>query len=487
MAEDKKGDAGAPEPHKFSEADKNKARAWFNKAADSRERREYDYAIELFITGLEFWPEAVDEGHMPLRSLAIQRHQAGGKKPGMMEGLRKSMTGKDAKRCMLNAEYLLSKDPGNASYMDGLLKNASKGGYYETLKWVAPLAFDSLKKDKKPDKGRFKTFRTALTEAAEQADALGDAATEVNLLAEASASLEYLQARSPGDEDLRVEQRDLAGKLAIARGKYDDADTFRDSLRDAEKQKILHDSERSKQSDETFDAVVAAARKEWEARPTDPKAINAYADTLLRRESKAEENEAIKVLAQAAEALNNYSYKLKADDVRLRQLERQTRQTVAQARKSGSDTDRQQARLAKMEQSQVEMSIYRERVSKYPTDLRLKYKFGAVLFKAREFDEAIPVLQVAQGDPRSRTHCQLLIGRSFFEKGSPAQAVEVLKELLETPDVDDDLDKTVTYWLARAFEADGRIEDAKAAYGKLLRRDYNFADGDARKRMENLK
>jgi len=33
----------------------------------------------------------------------------------------------------------------------------------------------------------------------------------------------------------------------------------------------------------------------------------------------------------------------------------------------------------------------------------------------------------------------------------------------------------------------GRVDDAKATYGKLLRQDYNYRDGDARKRLESLK
>ena len=80
MAEKEDADTTA-QPPSFSEADKKKARLWFNKAEDCRDRREYDYAIECYITGLGFWPEAVEEGHMPLRFLAMQRQQAGGKKP----------------------------------------------------------------------------------------------------------------------------------------------------------------------------------------------------------------------------------------------------------------------------------------------------------------------------------------------------------------------------------------------------------------------
>ena len=470
----------------FSEADKARARAWFKKAADCRERREYDYAIECIIMGLDIWPEAVEDGHMPLSSLALQRHQAGGKKPSMIDSLRKSMIGRNAKKCMLNAEELWAKDPSNAGYLDGLLKNANKAGYIHTVKWVTPLVFDSLRKDKKPNKNRFKAFRDALTEAAEKADQNGEPAVSCWLLEQAVNALEYVYTRSPGDEDLRNEQRDLSGRLAIVKGKYQDADSFRESLQDGDKQKLLHDTERMKQADDSYDALVAAARAEYEAHPDVPVKLYALVDVLTRRETHEPENEAIALLMDAFKRSRNYNFKLRADDVRLRQLTRRTRKLTKKAQLTGSEDDQQQLRLAQMEHRQIELDIFRERVEKYPTDLRLKFRLGRALFQAAEYDEAIPVLQAAQGDPRSRFQCQFLMGRAFYEKESYAQAAEVLKEVVDTYELTDDLSRDALYWFGRSREANSQIEEAKAAYGKLLRQDYNYADGDARARLDNL-
>jgi len=79
------------------------------------------------------------------------------------------------------------------------------------------------------------------------------------------------------------------------------------------------------------------------------------------------------------------------------------------------------------------------------------------------------------------------MGRAFFEKGSYAQAAAVLTELRDAYELTDDLSKDIMYWLARSLEADGRTEEARATYGRLLRQDYNYAQGDARKRLEALK
>ncbi|MBU0637559.1 MAG: hypothetical protein KKB50_01740 [Planctomycetes bacterium] len=480
-------DPEAPATPEVSEKAQAKAHKWFEKANQCRERREYDYAIECFITGLSFWPEAVEEGHRPLRSLAIQRHQAGGKKPGMMEGIKRSMSTKDAKQSLLNAELLLAKDPTNNNYLDGVLKNANRAELNETIKWIAPLVMESLRKDKKPNSSRFKAFREVLENAAGRADNQGNPVLATEFYELALQSIDYLMIRSPGDHALRDLQRDMSGKLTIARGKYGDAGTFRESLQDGDKQKLLHDADRVQQGDQTLDAFIAAARREYEENPDVPAKINALVDTLTRRESRKEDDEAIALLMKAYQESRNYSFKLRADELRLRQLARQTGALEAKAKESGADEDRQQARLAAAEQAAVELEVHTERCANYPTDLRLKFRLGSVLFRSRRFDETIPVLQAAQADPKNRMSCALLIGRSFYEKEAFTQAREVLSEALDDYELTDDLSKALTYWLGRAYEAEGLKQEARATYGKLLRQDYDYAKGDARQRHESLK
>jgi tetratricopeptide (TPR) repeat protein len=476
-------------PPVFSEVEKSKARAWFKKAATLRDQRNYDYALECLITGLGFWPDAVEEGHMPLLSLALQRQQAGGKKPGMMDGMKMSMSGKDAKAAMLNAETLLSKDPSNPGYLDGVLKNAAKLDLVETVKWISPRVLDSLRNEKKPNPARFKGYRETLIEFCDRCDARDDAATMADLLALAVESVEMQLGANPGDMALKDEQRDLAGKLTITKGKYSNSSTFRDSVLDVDKQTLMQEQEqRGKQAESKLDALVVNARKELAANPTVAGKLNGLVDLLLKTERKADEDEAVSVLQQAFEKSSNYSFKLRADDIRLRQVARVTRQLKAKAHESGSDDDQQNARLAEMDEIATEMDIFRERVKNYPTDLRLKFRLGSALFRTGEYDEAIPVLQGAQGDPRNRTRALLMLGRCFHEKGLPGEAVEILKEALETYEMQgDETHKELLYRLGVAHKAVGNKDEAKAALGKLLRQDYNYADGQARKLVDELR
>lgn len=470
-----------------SDADKSAARQWFKKASDCRQKREYDYAIECFLTGLNYWPDAVEEGHMPLRSLALQRAQAGGKKPSMMDALKKPMSAKDGKQAFLNSVWLLSWGPAEFSYAEGMLKNAAKLGLFEAVKFAAPIVLDTLKKETKPSASKFRTFREILIDCAHRAEQAGSTALVIWFYETAVASVEWLRARMPNDEELRQAQRDLSSRLTIMRGKYAENQNFRESIQDADQQKLLHDADRVKQGDQTLDALISAARKEVEANPTVPGKINALVDALLRRERPEEENEAIAILMKSYLSQNNYSFKSRADDIRLRQLTRRTRETLEQARTTGSDHDKQQARLAAMEQLEFELSMYKNRCENYPTDLRLKFKYGQALFKARRYDDAIPVLQQAQADPRSRVRCELLIGRCFLEKNTSQQAIEILKEALDGHETSgDEMHKELLWYLGQAYEAAGNFPEATTIYNKLLRLDYNYADGETRRRMEAL-
>lgn len=483
---DKNEPNGTPAPPVFTEAEKTKARRWFDQGKQVAETRNYDYGVECYITGLGFWPEAVDEGHRPLQALSIQRRLTGGKKPGMRDNYKYSMTGKDAKKAMLNAEHLLSMDPKKSEYMDGILRNANKGGFNETIRWVAPLLLEALKIAKKPSTVKFKAFRQILEEAGDRVESqAGDA---VWYFEQAVDAMNAVVRITPSDGPAQSELVALAGKLTIVRGKYGSGEDFRDSLHDAERAKLLHDSERAVQTDAAVDNLQHAARQAYEADRDSPAKLNKLVEHLLRRESKRDEDEAIGLLGQHYEKTNNYSFQQRADDVRLKQLNRELRGLKAKAAQSGVEEDSQQYRLAGMDYLDTQVRIFRERTAKYPTDMRVKFKLGQALFQAQSWDDAIPIFQEAQIEPRSRIQSLYYMGRCFFEKDIFDQAAEVLQEAVDAHEIQgDQFAKDLLYWLGRSYEGAGNAEQATATYGKLLRQDYNYGDGEVRKRLEELK
>ena len=477
MAKDAAQDGSSGGAITFDQGEIARARDCFRKAQELAAGKNYDYAIEWYINGLAQWPEAVDEGHKPCRAASLFR---GKKKIGFTESMKYKTSGKDAKQAMLNAEMLLSREPQNLAYMEAMFKAADRAGYIDTLMWIGEIYADAADREEKPNPARFTLMRQVY-------ETLGDRVADRTPLVGIQAMQRAFDAQSrlrglkPTDGVVANELRDLAGKLTILKGKYGSADSFQESVSETADQRELHDKERLIQSQTRMDELIVEAQAKYEADPTNQRAISDLVELLCRREHEASETPAIGLLDKAFKDTEDYRYKLRADDRRIRQLNRRARDVIA----SGN---REKARELLKEQLRFELGVFKDRVRQYPTDLRIRYQYGVRLFKAGRHDEAIPVLQEARNDPKTRQQCSLHIGRCFFEKQYYTQAVDTFRDALANHEIaDDDLGKDLHYWLGRAFEADGQIEDALKTYGQLIQWDYNYRNGDVRKRIDDLK
>jgi len=126
-----------------------KARELFERGRKAAETNNFDDAINLYVEGLRFAPDAVQEGHIKLRGLALLRETKGGQRPSQAE-VDAHLRGETALERMLGAEYLLAKDPSHLPYGEAILEAAVAGGYKKTAKWIADLVFLANNNAKKP-------------------------------------------------------------------------------------------------------------------------------------------------------------------------------------------------------------------------------------------------------------------------------------------------------------------------------------------------
>jgi len=461
------------------DASKAKARKWFERAKQLVDTRSYDYAIKCYVDGLALWPEAVEEGHQPLRGCSIARHHTGGKKPGFTDTMKHSMTHKDPLTAMLNAEWLFAHDPPNVNYIEGLFKNANRARCDDTLMWAGPIYRQAAEAEKKPSAKRFALLKEIYEELGDRAQARGEAELAVEAYRLGLEALVIQKRIDPKDSTLGNLERDLSTKLTILKGQYQTAESFTESVRDREAQADLHDADRMVQSDDRLEQLVAKAEQEMRDNPGVAGKVMNLVDLLTRRDDETNERKAVGVLVEEFKRSGQYRYKLRADDIRIRQLQRAHRL----ARASG---DEEATREARIEQLRFELRVFAERVRQYPTDQRIRFEYGQRLFSARKFDEAIPLLQQARSDPKNRAQCDLFLGRCFFEKEYYDQAVSTLRKALEAHELaTDEHAKALAYWLGRSQEAEGELAEALASYGQLLEMDYNYRD--VRGRMDGLR
>ncbi len=461
-----------------TDADKAKARKWFARGLELGEKRQFEYAIEYYVNGLEFWPDAVEDACKPLHGCAVARLQTGGKKAGLKDTMKRSLSDRNPRQAFLNAMWLFAHDPENINYVEAITRNAGKLRAEDAAQWAAGVFLKALEGAPKASNKCFQSFVRMVEELADRAGERGEAAFAVCSYETVVSGTNLWQRRNPKEKSIEDNLRNLSTKLTILKGKYKDGDSYRESLADGETQAELHDKDRSVQSDERLDQLIAIAEQECAQTPEDARLVKNYIDLLCRREREDEEIRAIGVAVQAYKQTSDYRWKQMADDIRIKQLGRLGREL----KKSG---DQQAYKVHWNKQITFELAVYKERVRRYPTDNRLKFELGVRLFRTRRYDEAIPLFQTARSDPRNRASSGLYLGRCFFRKDYHSQAIPTFETTIgEWEFPDDDMAKDLQYWLARSQEASGDHESARKTYGKILQLDYNFRD--VRDRLDAL-
>jgi tetratricopeptide (TPR) repeat protein len=465
--------------YEVPEEKRSSARRWFEQARKLVDQRNYDYAIKSFVEGLQLYPDAVEEGWQPLRGCAVARWQTGGKKAGRLDTVKFSMTTKDPIKGLTNAAWLFGLDPTNASYAEGIFRNAAKAHCDDTAMWAGPIYRDLLGAEKKPNPKKFCQLKEAYEQIGDRFQARREMAPAVRAYELAVEALDHQKSLDPKNRELNNLIRDLSTKLTILRGNYQSAESFKESISDSDEQARIHDEDRLVQGADRLGELVEKARVEMEANPTVEGKVIHYVEMLCKDENDEHEKEAISLLVERFKSTNNYRFKLRADEIAMRQVRRHVRL----ARTAGNAE-----RLKDLVRRQVafELSVFKERVAKYPTDLRLKYEYGTRLFRARRFDDAIPLLQQGRGEPKVRHLCALYLGRCFFEKGFHSQAVSILREAISQYDLtEDETAKDLNYWLGRALAEDGKVDEARGVFSGLMQIEYNYRD--VRDRIEQLR
>lgn len=469
-----------------TEAAKARARKLFAHAKKASDTRNYDYAIELYVSGLACWPDAVDEGLKKLRVVATARQLEGGRPPGFMTARKYPTGGKDDRKNLNNALHLFGLNPTSLSYMEQILLLSARVRCDAMAAWIGPVIADAYKSSKKLPAARYQASCEAMDSAAEIAMAYKNDTGAIDLLRANVTTAQIWTLHYPDSSEPPRAESHASGKLTILKGRFDKGEGFTESLKDADVQHELHDRGKKVHTFDRSQALIAKARRDWEADRGVPNKLLTLVDLMTRTESEQSENEAIRLLEDEYAASRNYVFKQKADDLQIRQGNRRHRELVAKVKSAPEDAAlREELKEQVRRKLEIETTIFEQRQRFYPTDLRLRFQLGVRYFLAHRVDEAIPLFQQARSDGRVRDESRLYLGRCFCHKAFYSQAVEILRRGVdELEGRSDGVAFDLNYWLARALEADGAVEEAKRVYGHVIQLDYNFRD--ARERMEKL-
>jgi tetratricopeptide (TPR) repeat protein len=109
-------------------------------------------------------------------------------------------------------------------------------------------------------------------------------------------------------------------------------------------------------------------------------------------------------------------------------------------------------------------------------DFQSHYDLGVAFKEMGLLDEAIAEFQKALRSPEGRLRTSEALGVCFYEKQQPAIAEAILRRAVDTQPGGDDQKVGLLYWLARAVEAQSKVEDALGTYRRVMAVDIQFAD-----------
>ena len=453
-------------------ANSAKAKVFFDRAREAAGTNNFDYAIDMYLEGLRCDPDALEQGHIPLYEVALLRQGKDGKKPSMVERV-KRLRGKTALEQMLNAEYLFAKDPSHLPYAEAILKATVAGDYRKTVAWIANLVFQVNNSSKKPS--------------AQTYILLKDAYKTIGQFDKAIVACQLASKLKPEDGELADEFKNLTAELTMARGKYDQEGDFRQSIKDRETQEKLQSQQAVVKTEDYRQSAVEEARKEYAQDPNLPKNIFDLAQALSDLQDEKADNEAIELLEKTYKSRKDFSFKQRAGLLKIKQLRRKIRGAKAALEtKPGDGKVKSQLSELTSQLNSTELEHYGLCVENYPTDLQAKYEYGIRLVRNKQYDDAIPLFQEAQKDPRHKISSMDKIGLCFFLKGWFADAIDIFTQAIDFYEIKDDgVAKELRYNLARSYEQQGNTKKALEIYRKIAQLD--FAYRDVRQRVGKLR
>lgn len=439
-----------------------KAKVFFDRADQVAETGNWDFAIELYLEGITRDPGNIERGHQPMRQVSLNRKAKGGKSAGFMEQL-KRRPGKDPLTNLLNAEYLLAKEPGDEANMVAALKAAADLDLRDLTQWVADILMESQKLSARKNRAHLMLLK--------------DAYAALELYDRALLAVQMAQQAAPNDPQLAEFAKDLSVKNVIKKGQFDKEGDFRKGVKNDAAQQELIQKDSLVKSESFLRQQINKARGEYEATPTVPGKITGLVEALLKTEEEGDENEAIDVLAKAHKDTGAYQFKAKIGDIKVRQMTRRYRNLLAGNEKV------QAAELAK-QILEFELAEYKERAANYPTDLGIKYELGRRYLLSGDYDNAIGSFQQAQRDPRRHVASLNYLGQAFAKKQWFREASETFERALQS-EMGEERKKEILYHLAEVSEKLNDLSKAQGLYSDLAQMDFNYRD--VRTRLEAVR
>ncbi len=428
------------------------------KGEDALQKRNYDYAISIFLEAVSFAPNE-RKARAGLRAAEMKKYEksypsagllfftAMGKRLGMFfAGLGRKG---NPEGYMMACERYLTQDPKSKRVNMLLGDSAAQAGHlnaaifaYETAAEHDPNDVTALKK-------------------------LGNLLWRNGEIQRAHDTFDRAVKLAPQDQDAIKARKNVAAEASLKETGFETAKSSRDLVKDKDAAGKLEQEGRLYRTDED----LVGQQRELEARiAKDPAKLDLYRELATVLVKLKDYGAATATLDKALKVKpDDYPTQFARGDVLLEQAE----EAAYKLKSAGKAAE---AAAKEKELLDLRTEEYKRRVKAYPTDLNLRFNLGDLLLARGELDEAIVQYQQTVRDPKFRGESQLRLGRTFAAKGQYDLAIRQLEQALEGQSGMSARVKEVYYAQAEVYEQMGQRDKAKEFFQKLYEVDIGFKD-----------
>jgi len=270
--------------------------------------------------------------------------------------------------------------------------------------------------------------------------------------------------------------QDATAKGAMAGGGWEEAQSYRDVIKDKEEAVALEQQSRMVRAEDMVQNLIRETLAKAEQDPGNP---------IHRRElgklyaQKEDYETALKYLEElfAAEAGTDPTLEKEINDIKGKRITAKVTQKKAQlaANPGSADIENEIAALEK-EMSRLQLADAQRLVERYPNDLMYRFDLGVLYMKTGNYDGAIDQFQKSVSQPQRRVASLNYLGQCFEQREILDLAVDQYVKALEELPMMDGLKKEVTYNLGNCYEKMGETEKAIAEFKKIAAVDFGYRD-----------
>ena len=285
---------------------------------------------------------------------------------------------------------------------------------------------------------------------------------------------------NPLDAEALRRGKDAAAHASMKSGGWTRAESYRDLIKDKEMAVSLEQQSRIRLTGESLEQQIAETHARHKAEPTN---VDLARRLGALNEEKEDLEAAIGWYQCAADLTKGADTGLirKVSDLKIKCLGREiagheeflsTHNAAHELHAKKSE----ELNTAKAKRAEILIADARERVTRNPTDLQLRFELGEHLVSARRFREAVPELQRARQNPHARLKAMNLLGCCYDQLGmldlATKQLEEASKEILSM----DAVKKEIVYNLGLVYERIGDREKSVACMKQIYEVEHGYKD-----------